>query len=121
EFASDAVHGWVLVRLKWLKRPFANRAIDAKKRSAFCGALLSYADDVLLHFYKLGLAGADHPLCIDKTVHVNGDPATVHEREVRVSDQPDMVCPVALDEKLFRMPPETGNLLVTRHYFILVH
>ncbi len=92
-----------------------------KKRSAFRGALLSYDDDALLHFNKLRLAGTDHPLCIDKTVHVNGHPAAVHEREVRVPDQPDMVCPVALHEKLFRMPPETEHLAVTRHEFILVH
>src|SRR6266700_4113528 len=113
-------HAWVLVR-QVVESFLAQHAIDAKKRSAFRGALLSYADDALLHFYKLGLAGADHPLCIDKTVHVNGDPATVHEREVRVPDQPDMVCPVALNEKLFRMPPETENLAMTRHEFIFVH
>src|SRR5262249_22015625 len=81
----------------------------------------SYADDALLHFNKLWLAGTDHPLCIDKTVHVNRDPAAVHEREVRVPDQPDMGCPVALDEKFFRMPSKTEHLAVTRHEFILVH
>ena len=75
-----------MIGLTQVVETFPHATPDQKKRSAFHGALLSYADNALLHFYKLGLAGADHPLCIDKTVHVNGDPATVHEREVGVPD-----------------------------------
>src|SRR5207247_8317041 len=51
------------------------------QRSAFCRAA-----NALLNFNKLRIARADHPLRIHKAVHVNRDPAAVHEHEVRVPD-----------------------------------
>src|SRR2546430_14793949 len=93
------------------------------KKSAphFSGALLCCAEAALLNFNKLGIAGADHPLRIHEAVHVNCDPATVHEREVRVADQPEMVRPESLDEELFRMPPKTEHFAVTRLELLHVH
>src|SRR6266478_4075590 len=113
--------GALRIRLKQLKRLLAQHAIDAKKTLRIPRSAFELCGDALLHFNEVRFARADHPLRIDKTVHVNGDSAAVHEREVRVPDQPDMSCSVALNEKLFRMPPETEHLAVTRHEFILVY
>ena len=77
-------------------------------------ALLSYFD-------KVRVARADHLLCVCKAVHVNCDPAAVQEHEVCVSDQPEVVCPVSLDEELFRMPPKTEHFAMTRSELVLVH
>src|SRR5213083_3753075 len=85
------------------------------------GALLCRAKDALLNFNKVRIACADHPLRIYEAVHVNRDPAVVHEHEVRVPDQPEMVRPESLDEELFRMPPKTEHFGVTRPELLLVH
>src|SRR5207253_177052 len=93
-----------------------------KKRSAFSsGALLCRAEAALLNFNKLRIACADHSFRVYKAVHVNRDPATVHEREVRVPDQPEMVRPETLDEELLRMPPKTEHFAVTRLELLHVH
>src|SRR5204863_6202655 len=78
------------------------------------GALLCRAEDALVNFNKVRIACADHPLRKHEAVHVNRDPAPVHEHEVRVADQPEMVRPESLDEELFRMPPKTEHFAVTR-------
>jgi len=80
---------------------------------------LCSAEAALLDFNKLRIAGADHPLRIDEAVYVNCDPAAVHERKVRVPDQPDMVRPESLDKELLRVPPKTEHFAVTR--FELLH
>src|SRR6266571_1682046 len=85
------------------------------------GALLCRAKDALLNFNKVRIACADHPLRIYEAVHVNRDPAAVHEHEVRVPDQPEMVRPESLDEELLRMPSKTEHFGVTRPELLLVH
>ena len=93
-----------------------------KKRPAFSsGALLCRAQAALFNFNKVRIARADHPLRIHEAVHVNRDPAAVHEREVRVADQPEMVLPESLDEELFRMPPKTEHFAMTRPELLHVH
>ena len=70
-----------------------------------CGALLCSAENTLINnFDKIRIARADHPLRIYKAVNVNRDPAAIHEREVRIPDQPEMSVPESLDEELLRMP-----------------
>ena len=69
------------------------------------GALLCCAEDALVNLNKVRIARADHPLGKHEAVHVNRDPAPVHEDEVRVADQSEMVRSKSLDEELFRMPP----------------
>ncbi len=75
----------------------------------------------LINFNKIRIANADHPLRIYKAVHVNCDPAAIHEHEVRVADQPEMARPESLDEELFRMPSKTEHFVMTRPEFLLVH
>ena len=78
------------------------------------GALLCRAEVALFNFNKLRIARANHPLRIYKAVNVNRDPAAIHEREVRVADQPEMVRPESLDEEFLRMPSKTEHFAVTR-------
>src|SRR5213592_539806 len=92
-----------------------------KALRVFSGALLCRAKDALLNFNKVRIACADHPLRIYEAVHVNRDPAVVHEHEVRVPDQPEMVRPESLDEELLRMPPKTEHFAMTRFELLLVH
>src|ERR1041385_1378323 len=86
------------------------------QRSAFCQTANS-----LIDCDKVRIALADHALRIDKSVHVNRHPATVHEHEVRVPDQPEMVLSISLDEEVFRMPPKAEHIAVTRSELLLVH
>src|SRR6266700_4593100 len=103
-------------------KPLAQEPVDGKKSAPhFSGALLCRAENALIHFNKLRIARADHPLRIYEAVHVNHDPATIHEHEVRVRDQPEMVRPESLDEELFRMPPKTEHFAVTRLELLHVH
>src|SRR5206468_5064177 len=83
--------------------------------------LLCRADNALINYNKLRIALADHPFRVYESVHVNRDPAAVHEHEVRVLDQPEMARPVSLDEELFRMPPKTEHFGMTRPELLLVH
>src|SRR5439155_18651700 len=85
------------------------------------GAILCRAEDALFKFNKLRIARADHPLREYEAVHVNRDPAVVHEHEVRVPDHPEMVRPESLDEELFRRPPKTEQFAMTRPELFLVH
>src|SRR5206468_4734914 len=87
----------------------------------FSGALLCGAEDALVNYNKIRIARADHAFRVYKAVHVNRDPAAVHEHEVRVPDQPEMARPESLDEELFRMPPKTEHFAVTRPELLLVH
>src|SRR6266480_5491857 len=103
----------------WLVQESGRRK---KKRSAvsaerFCAA----QRDALLNFNKVRIACADHPLRIYEAVHVNRDPAVVHEHEVRVPDQPEMVRPESLDEELLRMRPKTAHFAMTRLELLFVH
>src|SRR5213078_5061200 len=75
----------------------------------------------LVNYNKVRIARADQPFRVYKAVHVNRDPAAVHEHEVRVPDQPEMVRPKSLDEELFRMPPETEHFAMTRPELLLVY
>ena len=100
---------------------FLNNAAE-KKRSAFSsGALLCREDDALINFNKFRIARADDALCIYKAVHVNRNPAAVHEHEVRVANQPEMSLPEPLDKELFRMPSKTKHFSVTRPELLFVH
>src|SRR5438046_7826405 len=92
-----------------------------KSAPHFHGALLCRAEDALVNFNKVRIACADHPLRKHEAVHVNRDPAAIHEHEVRVADQPEMVRPESLDEELFRMPPKTEHFAVTRLELLHVH
>src|SRR6476619_1856327 len=103
---------------------FASRVDQCKKTPRiFSGALLCVAQKNALinNFNKVRFARADHALRVRKTVHVNRDPTAVQEYEVRISDQSEMVRPVSLDEELFRMPPKTEHLAMTRSELFLVH
>src|SRR4029077_6887961 len=82
---------------------------------------LCHAANSLIDYNKVRIACADHPFRVDKAIHVNCDPAAVHEREVRVPDQPEMARPESLDEELFRMPAKTEHFAVTRSELLLVH
>ena len=93
-----------------------------KKRPAFPAERFCVAQKhALLNFNKLRIACADHPLRVYKAVHVNRDPATVHEREVRIPDQPDMIRAESLNEELLRMPPKTEHFAVARLELLHVH
>src|SRR5207302_10387313 len=87
------------------------------QRSAF----VCRAKDALVNYDKVRIARADQPFRVYKTVHVNRDPAAVHEDEVRVPDQPEMVRPKSLDEELLRMPPKAEHFTVTGPDLFLVH
>src|SRR5882724_8056627 len=95
--------------------------MQKKAPRIFSGALLYRAKDALINFDKVRIARANHTFRVDKAVHVNRDPAAVHEDEVRVPDQPEMVRPKSLDEELLRMPPKTEHFTVTRPELLLVH
>src|SRR5213080_252037 len=73
------------------------------------------------NFNKVRLTRADHALGVRKAVHVNCDPASVHEHEVRIPDQSEMVRPISLNEELFRVPSKTEHFGVTRRELVLVH
>jgi len=107
---------------QWSRKKCTN-PVDAKKKALriFSGALLCRAEDALVNFNKVRIACADHPLRKHEAVHVNRDPAAIHEHEVRVADQPEMVRPESLDEELFRMPPKTEHFAVTRLELLHVH
>src|SRR5213080_4408872 len=93
-----------------------------KSAPHFSGALFCCATTALINnFDKVRLARADHALGVRKAVHVNCDPASVHEYKVRISDQPEMARAVSLNEELFRMPPKTEHLGMTRSELFLVH
>src|SRR5437764_15169550 len=86
-----------------------------KKRPAFPAERFCVAQKhALLNFNKLRIARADYALRIYEAVHVNCDPAAVHECEVCVPDQSDMVSPESLNEELLRMPPKTEHFAMTR-------
>src|SRR5207247_7215000 len=70
---------------------------------------------------KLPIARTDQPCRVYKAVHVNRHPAAVHEHEIRVPDQPEVIRPKSLDEELLRMPPKTEYFTVTGPELLLVH
>src|SRR5437764_1052978 len=93
-----------------------------KKRPAFPAERFCVAQKhALLNFNKLRIARADYALRIYEAVHVNCDPAAVHECEVCVPDQSDMVSPESLNEELLRMPPKTEHFAMTRLELLHVH
>jgi hypothetical protein len=76
-----------------------------KSAPHFSGALFCCATNALINdFNKVRLARADHALGVGKAVHVNCEPVSVHEHEVRIPDQSEMARAVSLNEELFRMP-----------------
>src|SRR5438094_8465630 len=85
------------------------------------GALLCRAENALVNFNKLRIARTDQSFRVDKAVHVNRDPAAVHEDEIRVPDQPEMVRSKSLDEELLRMPPKAEHFTVTGPELLLVY
>src|ERR1700719_331610 len=93
-----------------------------KKRPASAERFCSAQKAALINnFDKVRIARANHTFRVDKAVHVNRDPAAVHEDEVGVPDEPEMVRPKSLDEELLRMPPKTEHFTVTRSELLLVH
>src|SRR5215208_6511868 len=97
-------------------------SLDAKKAlRIFSGALLCRAKDALFNYNIIRIALADHPLRIYKAVHVDRDPAVIHEHKVGIPDQPKMVRPKSLDEELLRMPPKTKYFAVARFELLHVH
>src|SRR5438552_7423352 len=98
-----------------------SRRCQKKAPRIFSGALLCRAENALLNLNKLRIACADHSLRVNEAVHVNRDPAAVHEREVRIPDQSEMVRPESLDEELFRMPAKTEHFAMTRLELLHVH
>src|SRR5205809_3922875 len=101
--------------------PIYREAMPKKAPRIFSGALLYRAKDALVNYNKVRIARANHTFGVDKAVHVNRDPAAVHEDEVRVPDQPEMVRPKSLDEELLRVPPKTEHFTVTGRQLCLVH
>src|SRR5437764_937265 len=92
----------------------------APRRSS--GALLCVAQRMrLVNFDEFRITWANHLFAVDKAVHVNRDPAAVHEDEVGVPDQPEMVRSKSLDEELLRMPPKAEHFTVTRPELLFVH
>src|SRR5437867_200159 len=86
--------------------------VDAKKSAPlFSGALLCHAANSLFDHDKLRIACADHPLRIYEAVHINRDPAAVHEDEVRVPDQPEMVRPNRWTKNSFGCRPRLNTSL----------
>ena len=81
----------------------------------------SGSDPHLIDHNKLRLTLANDALRVCEAIHVNRDPATIHEHEVGVTDQPEMSLAKFLDEKRFRMSPETEHFGVTRPELLLVH
>ena len=73
------------------------------------------------NFDKLRLTRADYSLRVCKTVHVNGNPTTVQEYEVRIPDQPEMAGTVSLHEELLRMAAKAEHFAMTRSELFLVH
>src|SRR5205814_6004991 len=96
-------------------------AMPKKAPRSSSGALLCRAKDALINYNKVRIARANHPFCVDKAVHVNRDPASIHEDEVGAPDQPEMVRPESLDEELLRMPPKIEYFTVTGSELLLVH
>src|SRR6266576_4109870 len=93
-----------------------------KSAPYFGGALFCCATNALINnFNKVRLTRADHALGVRKAVHVNCDPASVHEHEVRIPDQSEMARPISLNEEFFRVPAKTEHFAVTRHELVLVH
>ena len=112
----------LIVRAIALIRFPAITSIQKKALRISSGALLGSAENTLINnFDKIRIAWADHPLRIHKAVNINRDPAAIHEREVRIPDQPEMSFPESLDEELLRMPPKTEHFSVTRPELLLVH
>jgi hypothetical protein len=99
-----------------VKRKRGKKSARISSRALFCRA-----ENALINYNKVRIAGADHPLRINKAVHVNRDPTVLHEHEVRAPDQPEMARPESLDEEVFRMPPKTEHFAVTRLELLLVH
>jgi predicted HTH transcriptional regulator len=64
---------------------------------------LCRAEGALINYNIVRIALANHPFRVYKAVHVNRDPAVIHEHEVRAADQPEMARPKSLDEELFRL------------------
>src|ERR1043166_8266347 len=85
------------------------------------GALLFRADDALVNLNILRIARADYPLRIGKAVHIDRDPAVIHEYEVRIPNQMEMVRPESLDEELFRMSSKAEHFTVTRPKLLYVY
>src|SRR5437016_8954522 len=102
---------------------FASRVDQREKAPRISsGALLCRAKDALINnFNKVRFARADHALGVRKAVHVNCDPASIYEHEVRIPDQSEMVRPISLNEELFRVPSKTEHFGVTRRELVLVH
>lgn len=96
---------------------------STKKSAPQCsGALFCCATNALINnFNKVRLARADHVLGVRKAVHVNCDPTSVYEHEVRIPDQSEMARPISLNEELFRVPSKTEHFGVTRSELVLVH
>src|SRR5690242_8786289 len=92
-----------------------------KKRPAFQRSAFFRADDALVNLNILRIARADYPLRIGKAVHIDRDPAVIHEYEVRIPNQMEMVRPESLDEELFRMSSEVEHFAVTRPKLLHVY
>src|SRR5437667_6745278 len=109
--------------IRYFSKAFVPDPVDVKKKAPriSSGALLSRAEDALFNLNKFRIACADYPLRIYEAVHVNRDPTAIHEHEVRVPDQPEMVRPESLDEEFFRMSPKTEHFTVTRPELFLIH
>src|ERR1051326_7859675 len=93
----------------------------AKKRPLFPAERFCEAANSLIHCDKVRIAGADHPLRIDKAIHINRDPAAVQKYEVLVPNQPDMVRTISLDKELFRVSSKAEHFAMTRLELLLVH
>jgi hypothetical protein len=75
----------------------------------------------LFNFNEVGITRADHSLRVGETVHVNSDPTTVQEYEVRITDHTEMIRTISLHEELFRVPTKTEHLTVTGSELVLVY
>src|SRR5206468_12635858 len=106
---------------KQIRQGKRSPAMPKKAPRSSSGALLCRAKDALVNFNKLRIARTDQPFRVYKAVHVNRHPAAVHEHEIRVPDQPEVIRPKSLDEELLRMPPKAEHFTVTGPELLLVH
>jgi len=75
----------------------------------------------LFHYDILGIARADHSLGVNEAVHIDCDPAIIHEDEVRVADQSDMTRSKSLHEEVLWMSSKAEHFSVTRPELLFIH
>src|SRR5262249_22330823 len=111
---------WSVVHPSFSFPPLSGSCSQKKSAPHLSRALSCHAKRALFNNDKVRITRANHALRVGKTVHINGDPTTVQEYEVRIPDQPEMARTVSLYEEFFRVSPKTKYFAVTRSELFLV-